>query len=224
MYSKDYELVGKFVQGDVGLISFFYPKFVVRYELSFLDLSNNVIYTGRKVTKEYLQRNTKSFISLSGIPDIAFDREAQVNLVLSRIKSRYSKDTILNSSNDLGDEEFNDYLKVFYLTKKWLISSDEEVSIYSLFESLVDGRHQALTVLLKLLDLYPPQVIESSLLTFLQRVVNVSEQIVNPNYHRLLKQANQIFGLKIKPATISLGSNNSLRTDLGLFNLLLDLR
>lgn len=209
---------------DVGKIHFFYPDFVIKDELTFSDLDNKIIWVGKKKDKEWLERNTKDFINTTGIPDLVFDRESWVDLALVRAKARNSKSNILKSAEDLDDEDFFNHLKIFTVTKKWELKYDESETIYNLFKALVSSRGEAIQFYFRLIDNYPPAIIESSLLTFLVRVKNINEQNVSPEYMRLLKQANQVMKDKIKGAVMNLSRSTVLRDELSMLNLITDLR
>ena len=217
---------GKIVKvSSYQLIQYFYPRYKVREELSFLDKDNYVLYIGksRPRLKEYLRDNTKGFISVSGNPEVDFtDMEVLVKWVYS-LKGKEPSKKVIDSLSTM-EADYVEYLcKVYWLTGRWIANLEAtDKSIYDLFMSSISSVKDILTTYFELRKIYPYEVLESSFITFLYRVVNIEDQNVSVGYLKLLRQARQKFGTKVKPLVLQLGLSDG--SELSFINMLLELR
>lgn len=207
------------------LIQFFYPEMKVRAELSLVDRDNSVLFIGKgkPKLKEWLTFNTKNFISVSGQPEIDFtDPEVLVRWVFSK-RDKEPSQKILDQIKNM-DLNYVEYLcKVYHVSGKWIAdSSDIDVTMFNLFQESSVSLKSCLETYFKLREVYPYEVIESSFITFLSRVMAIEDQNVSNGYMRVLKQAHQRYGTKIKPLVLRLGTSED--TELEFINMLTDLR
>lgn len=207
------------------LIQFFYPEMKVRSELSLVDRDNSVLFIGKGKPrlKEWLGMNTKNFISVSGQPDIDLtDPEVLVKWVFSK-RGKEPSQKILDQIKNM-DLSYIEYLcKVYYVSGRWVSDvSSVDVTMFNLFQESTVSLKSCLEVYFKLREVYPYEVIESSFITFLSRVTSIEDQNVSSSYMRVLKQANQKYGNKIKLLVLRLGSAED--SELEFINMMIDLR
>lgn len=212
---------------DAGFLSFLYPNYQVRYSLSIADRDENVIYVGpnRKDLRNYLERNTKSYISAVGIPDIDLSNPQSAIKWLFKEKGQELTDTVKETVESMDDEEFWFLFKVMWLTGKWLGTKDDsKYNTFHLYQSSVSSLKDELTVYFSLLETVNPLVIESSFLTFLSRVKTLESQNVSAGYMKVLKSADSKYGSKIKQAVSKMATRKGLRPELLFLDLITDLR
>lgn len=216
-------MIGKFVRiGSPELVQYFYPDFVIREELSFLDQDKKVIFTG-KARKDYLDSHTKQWICVSGSPEIDYTDKAElVNWVFS-VRGKEPTRKILGSLDDL-DLSYVEYLcKIYWLCGRWVANVDEcDKNIYDLFMSSIESVGSTLRTYFELRKVYPYEVIEASFITFLSRVNNADDDSGTEGYKRLRRQARQRFGSKIRSEMVRLGSSED--NELSFINMMLRLR
>lgn len=207
------------------LIQFFYPEMKVRTELSLVDRDNSVLFIGkgRPKLKEWLASNTKIFITVSGPPELDLtDPEVLVEWVFS-LRDKEPTQKIIDQIKNM-DLPYVEYLcKVYHITGKWIADTTGiDVTMFNLFQESSVSLKSCLETYFKLREVYPYEVIESSFITFLSRVATIEEQNVSSGYMRVLKQAHQRYGTKIKPLVLRLGTSED--TELEFINMLTDLR
>ena len=186
---------------DPGLIQFFYPNIVVRDELTIMDRENEVLYVGkmRPKFKQYLTIGCKHYISVVGAVDVDYtNSEILVKWVYNK-RGKEPPSTVLEMVKNI-DLSYTEYLcKIYYLTGHWIAKADNiEESLFTLFQATVGSTKDLLSVYFKLREVYPYEVIQASVLTFLSRVMTIQDQSVSPSYMMLLKQAYQRYGTKIR--------------------------
>lgn len=221
-------LVGQTVKlENPDLLQFFYPGFVVRESLSILDQERDVIYTGRVRSgiKEYLEKGSRNYISLSGRPDYDLSTpRALVEFVFAE-KGKTLRDSVISVVESLDMQDVEYACKIMWVTGVFPYGKQEsETTLYDLFRSTTSNLKELLQVYLELLDQYPFYLIESSLLTFLLRSQDIDDQDISPHYKRLLKSFAAKSGAKMKPALFRYATEKGLRDDLRLLQFLLDLR
>lgn len=203
---------GKIVKADdPGFLQFFYPDYVIRESLSLMDSDSFVIYTGkqRNKIKDWLGLNTKGFISTVGNYEIDFTSKEPIIKWCYGQKGKEVPQRILDQISYYDDEYFKYLVKVFWITGRWVGSTNSDVTMFNLFQDSIDSTRKFLSTYYELLKDNPPEVIEASFLTFLGRVVDIENQTVSQGYMKLLRQANARYGSKIKPAILAL----SMRKD-----------
>lgn len=185
-------LIGKTVSiKNKGLLNVFYPDFVIKDKL-FFDQDNSIIYVGpiRKDLISYLDNGTKAFINTAGQYDLDLDnREVLAKFVYSRW-GKEVKTEIQEYLNNLDETDFFNYIKAYWVVGKSKIEK-AEVTIFDLYKTVGKSRKEALTVLLNLLDVYNVSMIESSLLTFIEKAVTYKDVSASPHYLRMLKEFDE---------------------------------
>ena len=183
----------------LGLLSVFYPDFVVR-EILFFDQDNKVIYTGkdRKDLIEYLTNNTKEFINTTGPYEYDLENKEVLLELVYRKWGKEPREDLKNAIINLPDDDFYGFVK-----RRWVLPSGEplekaKITIYDLYKVFGKSKTEAMNVFFELVESYPPVVVESSLLTFLEKVVTLEDISVSPHYLKLLKDFKQRHGDKIK--------------------------
>lgn len=218
---------GKIVKvSDPGLLQFLFPEYVIRESLSLTDNDSFVIYTGkiRNKLKDWLGANTKGFISTVGNYEVDFTNK---EVLLRWVYEKKGKDVPKRVLDQIGfyDDDYFEYLiKVFWVTGRWVGSSNTEVTMYNLFQDSVDTTKKFLSTYFDLLKDNPPEVIEASFLTFLGRVIDIENQTVSQGYMKLLRQANARYGPKVKPAILSLAMRKDNDSVMAFIDLATNLR
>ena len=212
---------------DNGLLSFLFPSFQVRSSLSIADRDVDIIYVGpnRKDLRSYLERNSRSYVSSVGVPDV------DLSSPLSAVKWIFSQngqeltDNVKESVESMDDEEFWYLFKVMWVTGKWIGNKeDSKYNTFHLYQTSTMSLKDELTVYFSLLDSMNPLVIESSFLTFLSRVKTIESQNVSAGYMKVLKSADSKYGSKIKQAVSKMATRRGLRPELLFIDLITDLR
>lgn len=210
---------------DPGIIQFFYPNFIMRDELSITDRDNDILYVGKikPKIKQYLTINTKHFISTSGPVEVDFTKpEVLVTWVYEK-KGHQPPKTVMEQIKTM-DLSYIEYLcKVYYVSGHWIAKHDDvDDTIFNLFQQSVGSTRDLLRTYFNLREIYPYEVIQSSFITFLGRVISTEDQSVSPKYMMVLKQAYQRYGNKVRPLVTRLGMEGGRETD--FINLLLELK
>lgn len=154
---------------DSSLLSFLYPDYKMRTELSLSDYNQKIIYLGKPVKdlKLYLKRITPNFISLVGKPDIdVYDNLALLKWAYQhkgKDESRIKQEEL----EMLSDEEFFDKFKLFWVLGVWPTVQQDEVNLYTLFSNFSGNLKELIITAFQLQEKVPYRILESSLLTFL---------------------------------------------------------
>lgn len=221
-------MVGKVVKVvDPNLITFFYPTFKIRTELSILDRDLDIIYVGpmKRGLIDQLSSGTKRFISTVGVPDIDLtNRESALKWLFSKSGKEPPVD-LVEQAKTYDDDYFYFCMKVYWITGRWVgLKSDSDITLYSLFSSTSESLRKTIETYYKLIEDIPTKVVEASFLTFLSRVKNLEEQNAKPGYMKLLKVCDGKFGQKIKPAVYKIATREGLRDELLFIDLITELR
>lgn len=187
---------------NTAVVSFMYPNFITKNEVYF-DYENNVIYTGKyhKGIKEELSHGTKNFICISniGMQDIDFtDRETVINILYSKFGKK-PKEEVQKALESMNEDDFWSYFKHFWVTGHSKLE-DSNTSIFHLYMVLGKQRHEILQVYFKLKELYPDSVIFSSVLSFIEKSLNLDEVTSQSGrYIKLLQDFNRVYSNNIIP-------------------------
>lgn len=209
------------------LLQYFYPEYKIKSNIDRRDVRNKIIYNGeyKSGLSDYLEKNTKEYISLVG--NVDYDLSKKENLVkfVYEEKGRRLTKKVKRSVDMLDWKDVVYCCKVFWLIDEWIYYIEEdELSMYSLFKAVVNTKKEMLDVYFKLLNKYPFYVIESSVITFLQRVKNIEEQNVSTHYYKVLQKADDKFGRGLKDIIFKYAKvKEGVREEIKLLNLLLDL-
>lgn len=215
---------GKIVKINEDFLKILYPEYTFKTYVSFLDRGTKVIYHGKYFNglKDYLTKNTKSFISVVGNPELDLSSKDAIAEYVFTLKNRTYSDTYRNFFDTLDDTEFYYSLKTLYVTGRVPYTVTDSNSMYKLFQSLTEPTMDMLKTYFSLLNTYPFRVLESSFLTFLSRVSTLSTDGVSPRYSLLIKQTHAKIGRQLKSATLSYVTSE--QTEIDFMNLLLSLR
>lgn len=197
----------KTVDGQEGInntsvLSFMYPDFLVKDEI-FFDYENNIIYTGgyNKDIRGELTHGTKNFICVSntGIQDVDFtNRETIIDILYSKWGKK-PKDEVKNALENMSDGDFWLYFKKFWITGRSRVE-DANISIFNLFRVLGKQRHDILETYFKLREFYPDSMIFSSVLSFIEKSMDLDNiSVQSGNYLKLLTDFNRGYGDKVVP-------------------------
>lgn len=213
---------------DVSLLNFFYPDYKIVTSLTPDTRNKKIIYAGSMVRdlQKILSRHTSKFISTVGVPDPEYDFTNRLNF-LKWVYKTHNKEVpkkLIETIDYYDQDYFISCIKHFYVIGKWEYLENTDTQMFSLYNSTNESLRENLQSFYQVLDTTPDKIVEASLLTFLGRVCNIDEQNVNPSYLRLLKSSRMKYGKKIKQAVFNYGVKNHLSTELGLFDLLTDLR
>ena len=207
------------------LIQFFYPEMKVRTELSLVDRDNSVLFVGKGKPrlKEWLSLNTKEFIATTGQPEVDFTNlEVLVKWVFAK-KGKEPSQRILDQLQNMDLNYVEHLVKMYHISGKWMADNTSvDVSMFNLFQESTVSVKSCLETYFKLREVYPYEVIQASFITFLSRVTSIEDQNVSTSYMKVLKQANQRYGNKIRPLIMRLGTARDTETE--FINMLIDLR
>ena len=195
-------MIRKFVNCDKNLVQFFYPDFEVKSYVNFLDKENKVIYIGKPLNnlREYLENNTKEFICLVGFCELDLSTpKSLINYVFTRVNRKLEPHVELYLTN-LDKMELEYFLKCLWVTGQFPYQINKSISMLSLYKSLTKPISEIISTFYKLLDIYPFNVIESSFLTFLEKIKNIESINVSPYYLKILKDAQLVIRDRLKPA------------------------
>jgi hypothetical protein len=97
------------------------------------------------------------------------------------------KSEVLDTLDGLSDEDFRNYVKTYWVIGKSVL--DEcDCSIFDLYKNWGRSRSDLLRAYFKLLGVYTPDMLESSLLTFLEKSVDFENISASGYYMKLLKE------------------------------------
>lgn len=219
------KIIGKNIKIDnPSIISFIYPNYITLNYVSFLNRDDNVIYTGKpfKNFEDYLKKNTKNYISLVGTPDLDLTTSKALIEYCYERKGKKLNNPTLHFLEGLTDKDLWSALKIFLQVGKLPYEVKRDASIYKLFDSFSESTPATLRVLFDLIDSYPLPILESSLLTFLERVTHNLNDSVSNTYGLLISNTKKKFGKNIKPSLVQYCKSN--KTELDFINLILSIR
>lgn len=206
-------------EGYEDVLTIMFPHMVVRDFVNALNYREDVIFTGKLKNPEVvLLKYTQNYISLRGTTDKVLTR----NDLLETCLGRDLKKREINYLTHVEDEDFICMCKLACVTGTLDIPKRLDVSIYNLFEATLEPTYSLVDTYLKLLEAYPLKVIESSYITFLDRVVNLNLENVKPKYGLIIKNANGKVSNYIKQSVDVYFKSE--RKEIDFLNLLLGLR
>ena len=208
-------MIRKFVNCDKNLVQFFYPEFQVKSYVNFLDRENKVIYIGKPLNnlREYLENNTKEFICLVGFCELDLSTpKPLINYVFTRVNRKLEPHVELYLTN-LDKMELEYFLKCLWVTGQFPYQINKSISMLSLYKSLTKSINEIISTLYKLLDIYSFNIIESSFLTFLEKVKNIETVNVSPYYLKILKEAHMTIRDRLKPAVFQYSKSSRKEVD-----------
>ena len=206
------------------IITYMFPNYKVLSYVTFLNREDNIIYTGKpfKGFEEYLKKNTKSYISLVG----EYNLDISTNKALIEYCYEYKGKKLNNSTmyflESLNDKDLWSALKVFLQIGKLPYDVKKNISMYHLFQSFSESTPATLKVLFDLLDTYPLSILESSLMTFLDRIVHNMNESVSNKYGLLINNTRNKFGKNIRKSLITYCK--SPKSEVDFINLILSIR
>ena len=217
-------MINKFVNCDRNLVQFFYPDFEVKSYVNFLDKENKVIYIGKSLNnlREYLENNTKEFICLVGVAELDLSTpKPLINYVFNKINRKLEPHVELYLTN-LDKIELEFFLKCLFITGRFPYQINKSISMLSLYKSLAKPINEIVSTFYKLLDIYSFSIIESSFLTFLEKIRNIENVNVSPYYLKILKDAQMVIRDRLKPSVYRYSKSSHAEVD--FIRLILDLK
>lgn len=219
-------LIGKTVLiQDVTIIETLYPEFKKLSYVTPMNRFDKVIYVGKPLNnlKGFLERNTHEFICTTGASDIDLMSRDKV---YEYLQTTYNLKPINKRQyeliNEFEDMEFYNLMKLYYingtLPSKY---GSIRVSMYTLYKALTEGQRRSIDIYFQLSKVYPHKLIESSLLSFLDRVINLNLEGAKPAYRLLIKNTNSLLYDKIK--TYAYTYYHSSRGPMDLFYFIMSL-
>ena len=209
---------------DPSILSYIYPDYITLSYVSFLNRDDKVIYTGKpfKNFEDYLDKNTKTWISLVGNPTLDLTSNTSLIEFCYDLKGKTLNSSTLHFLEALTDKDLWYALKIFLQIGKLPYDVKKGVSIYSLFNSFSEPTPTTLKILFELVDSYPLPILESSLLTFLDRVSHNTSDNVSNKYGLLINTTRNKFGKNIKPSLLNYCKSEQSQLD--FINLILNIR
>lgn len=217
-------MINKFVNCDRNLVQFFYPDFEVKSYVNFLDKENKVIYIGKPLNnlREYLENNTKEFICLVGVAELDLSTpKPLINYVFNKINRKLEPHVELYLTN-LDRIELEFFLKCLFITGQFPYQINKSLSMLSLYKSLTKSINDIISTLYKLLDIYSFNIVESSFLTFLEKVKDIENISVSSYYLKILKDAQLVIRDRLKPAVFQY--SKSMRREVDFIVLIMNLK
>ena len=217
-------MIRKFVNCDKNLVQFFYPEFQVKSYVNFLDRENKVIYIGKPLNnlREYLENNTKEFICLVGFCELDLSTpKPLINYVFTRVNRKLEPHVELYLTN-LDKMELEYFLKCLWVTGQFPYQINKSISMLSLYKSLTKPINEIVSTFYKLLDIYSFSIIESSFLTFLEKIKNIESINVSSYYLKILKDAQMVIKDRLKPSVYRYSKSSHAEVD--FIRLILDLK
>lgn len=216
------DLMNKVVKTpSAQLVSFYFPKLYVTDQ--FLPI-NGVLYTGPSQQIVHFRKSGYKYIAINGFPEYDLtDRKKHLEFVYSkwdRVPPKY----LLDICNLYDEATFIRYCKEFWLTHVWPEKlEEEELTIFNLYQDFNRGSSQLNKTLFSLLDTKNPLYIESSLLTFLERVKYIEDQTVGTGYRKVMEKFRENSLRNIQPAILKYVKSNIENKELKLYLLCQDL-
>lgn len=209
---------------DNSIVSYMYPDYIELSYVSFLNRDDKVIYTGKpfKNFEAYLDKNTSSWISLSGNPTLDLSENLALIEFCYDLKGKKLNSSTSHFLQALTDKDLWYALKIFLQIGKLPYDVKKGISIYALFNSFSEPTPVTLNILFDLVDTYPLSVLEASLLTFLDRVMNNLSENVNNKYGLLINTTRNKYGKNIKPSLLAYCKSSKSKLD--FINLILNIR
>ncbi len=219
---EPYSLENKTVLiSEPNLLTFFYPDYIIKESITFLDSDKKVIYAGPflRDLSYTLRLQTLSYISTVGMADF----NLRSNLGLFKFvyaKHRKTVPKYLEEDENLPREEAEIIAKAV-----WMIGYNPyrrevpESGFFNLFGVIDRSPKEFNSEYFKVLETYKPEEVESALLKFLGRVANVESENVSVSYMSMLVESNKKFGSRIKDAllnTYSLPTLNPIQRAMSL--------
>lgn len=203
------------------LLSFYYPGLYVTEEFLPLD---NVLYTGPAQQIVQFRKSGYKFIATNGFPEYDLtDRKKHLEFIYSKW-DRTPPKYLLEICNLYDEETFIRYCKEYWLTHVWPEKLDEEtLTVFNLYQDFNRGTSQFNKTFFGLLGSKNPLYIESSLLTFLVRIVDKQEQSVGAGYKKVLDKFKENFAKNIQPSVMRFAKSNIENKELKLYFLCQDL-
>ena len=207
---------------DLGLLQFLYPNFKI-VDKPILFSENPIIFTGDTKYFNQIKSLGVEYISVTSLGEYNLDkRETLLDLVFSKYKRKIPK-YLLEFYEDLDYDIFIDLCKQMWITGKWNLKEFNNNGVFLDFlKSFKTDTYTIAKTYLQLLDKVGAEYIEMSLLTFLNKVVNTSGKISNW-YKKIIEEYKRSKYKLIEPAIQNYCESSIYRTDLRLFNLILDL-
>jgi hypothetical protein len=184
------------------LLLFFYPHFQIVSNLnSPIDYSTGVIYTGT-VTDDVVHRleslTLGKFILVTPFGEVTLAKPSDFIQVFLPVIA--DKATRYDSYNL---DQFLILLKQHYLIQRRInLPQESEQGVYLLFKSLLSSKLDLYKEYLTLLETTPITVLASSVLTFLNNVLEQNLTNKSSAYRSLLNSAKLKFGDRIKCAVM----------------------
>lgn len=217
-------MIGKIVKIDEDFLKILYPNYEVKSFVSFLDKGSNVIYNGKYFNnlKDYLSARTRNFISVSGPPELDLSSRDKLAEYVFDLKGRVYGETYQQFLEALDDTDFFYSLKMLVVTGKIPYVISEKTSMFNLYKSLTLSTNEMIKIYYELLNNYPFRVLESSFLTFLNRVANLDTDSVSPRYSLLIKQTHNKIANNMKSSVLTYVQSE--QNEMDFLNLLINLR
>lgn len=180
------------------LISFYYPQLYVTDQFLPLD---NVLYTGPAQNIIQYRKAGYKYIAINGFPEYDLtDRKKHLEFIYARW-DRTPPKYLLDICNLYDEETFIRYCKEYWLTHVWPEKLDKEtLTVFNLYQDFNRGTAAWNKTLFGLLETKHPGYIESSLLTFLGRVLDRDEQNLGEAYRRIIEKFRETSIKNVKPA------------------------
>ena len=221
--SKNITIVNHSVKiDDLGLLQYFYPDYII-LDKPALFIDRPIIYTGDNKYLNQIRNTGVNYILISELAEYDLtDRLTLLKVVFAKYHREVPK-YLLEFYEDLDDYTFIDLVKEFWITGKWNLKSYDNTGAF--LEFLYSFKTDTVNITktyLQLLNKTGSEYIETSLLTFLNRVLNPSANL-SKWYQKTIDEYTASKKDLIEKAINNYVDSSITNSDLKIMNLILDL-
>lgn len=135
-----------------------------------------------------------------------------INYVFNKVNRKLEPHVELYLTN-LDRIELEFFLKCLFITGRFPYQISKSISMLSLYKSFTKSINEIISTFYKLLDIYSFNIIESSFLTFLEKVKNIESINVSSYYLKILKDAQLVIRDRLKPAVYQYSKSSHKEID-----------
>lgn len=207
---------------DIGLLQYMYPDYII-LDKPVLFSERPIIFTGETKHINRIKNLGVNYIIVSVLPEIDLtDRLKLLEVVFAHHKKKVPK-YLLAFYEEIDEITFMDLVKEYWITGKWRVKEYTNSGLFLEFvKSFKTDTYTIAKTYIELLNRTGAEYIETSLLTFLNRVVVPSGKLSNW-YKKIIDEFRTSKYDLIKGAMTNYLDSPIDNVELKIFNLILDL-
>lgn len=207
---------------DLGLLQFMYPNYIIANK-PLLCSDKPIIFTGETKYINQIKNLGINYIFVSYLGEIDMtSRDVLLDIAFSKYNKKVPK-YIQEFKNDLDDNLFMELIKYLWVTGKWSLKEYDNTGAFIEFlKSFKTDTYNISKTYLSLLDKTSAEYIETSLLTFLQKVVTPGAK-TSKWYKQIIDEYRNSKKDLIEPALNTYIDTKVSNSELRIFNLILNL-